>query len=234
MHAFMTLVNPNVLADLAMFDSVLYYLVGGVDGNPSPSSGDLVVCRSYGLATSSTAAATSGDSIFIDLNGFPVPLGSIGGVPPRCIGKAVTTGNPFTFVMNGFSPIPRPGVMLYGNNATAAAGTTRYMTPGYSQSATPSGEVKVLLPSGIFVYNMLILATAAATCNETFTLRKNGVDTTLTATLLATNTAVADTGHFVLFSQDDQISVSAVGTGTSAGPTNVTLSLSYYSPLING
>jgi hypothetical protein len=106
---------------------------------------------------------------------------------------------------------------IWGDPGTLAAGT-RYMRFGTGTSSTSEGKVR--LDRGILFKNLSIRAQAGpgAARVDTFTIRKNGVDTVLTASLTAAATSVSETASSVTFAAGDDISlksVGAAGTGTS-------------------
>ncbi|OHD19802.1 MAG: hypothetical protein A2Y38_22360 [Spirochaetes bacterium GWB1_59_5] len=94
-------------------------------------------------------------------------------------------------------------------------GGARYMRPG---TATVSvTEVFLRVPRKAVIKTLSVRATAApgAGKNTVFTVRKNGVDTILTATLSGTALTVEDLTHSVAFASGDSISVSEVNDAGS-------------------
>lgn len=146
----------------------------------------------------------------------PIPLADIESIADGTyLGRAVGAGSGPPVAVAG------PGGMITQWMASILASTLadRFMNAG-SQSASASiGEdfSKVLIPMAITVYAIsAYLATAFLAATVTFTLRKNGVDTSLVVALTAGQTANTATGS-VSVAAGDILSVKVVESIAESG-----------------
>lgn len=144
-----------------------------------------------------------------------------GGIDTATYLKATGTGN------TGWVPIG--GTMaVFGAGSVGTAATALFLAPGYV-SVAGAAEISFAVTRAGTVRKLNINQATAGTTAETntYTVRKNGVDTTLTAAMLNTATGVvSDTTHSFTVVAGDVISISCVKTGVvGAGATNVTGSL---------
>lgn len=102
---------------------------------------------------------------------------------------------------------------LFGRAMAVAAPTTVYL--GLSSSATEADEAIVVPVAGV-IKNLFVLSDGAPTVGQTYTytVRKNGVDQTVTATISGAAVSANDVTHNFAVAAGDSISVKLV---TSAG-----------------
>jgi hypothetical protein len=119
-------------------------------------------------------------------------------------------------------------VLTFGVGDTTTSAAARYFAPGFITTAS-STEIKIAISRPGTLRNLRVWAGAVGTDAQTvtFTVRKNGVDTTITCSLSNDAAgAASDTTHSVTVAQGDQISISIVkAAGVTAGQTNVCASL---------
>lgn len=101
--------------------------------------------------------------------------------------------------------------------ATSTGTTAGFIAPGSLTvaNATEVNQSAVMPTGGVFSHLRVSLSAApGTTTTRVFTLRKNGVDTTLTCTVTSGNTTASDTSNSVTFAAGDVISI---GQTTPAG-----------------
>jgi hypothetical protein len=114
----------------------------------------------------------------------------------------------------GFSLTKSPSRILWGDSGTIALGTN-FMRPG--TAASTATEIKLGMTSKCIALGISIRAiTAPGVGNSTiFTLRKNGVDTLMVATLSDANTVIVRRDVSVSYAEGDDISMKVVNSGSS-------------------
>jgi hypothetical protein len=76
------------------------------------------------------------------------------------------------------------------------------------------------------IKNLKVTAVSGPTVNtNVFTLYKNGVSTSLTATLATNGTSASDTTHIVNCKPGDTLNVRMTGSGTTAKNISVTVEM---------
>lgn len=120
-----------------------------------------------------------------------------------------------------------PGVLHFGTFDTAADTTDRYLCPGYDPTPAATVEVKVRVPAAGKVSALYVqAATGPVTAGQVVTVRKNGVDTALAATLAAAGAQASDLAHSFTVAAGDTISVKVKGaTGITDGATQLLVSM---------
>lgn len=117
-----------------------------------------------------------------------------------------------------------PAILGFGFTTSGNDTTIRYACPGGPAAAAGTTELQIVAPYAGFVRNMYVKAQSAPTGTCTFTLRKNGVDQTLTCTVLSAATTGSNTANAVSVAAGDLISIKHVMTsGNAAG--NVVVSV---------
>lgn len=120
-----------------------------------------------------------------------------------------------------------PAVLLFGGSATRADTTAAYLWPGFSNDTIGTTEIGISAPATGQLRKLYVRATTGPTGGTMIcTVRKNGVDTSLVATLAADGTTAATTNIGVNVAAGDRISVKAQGgTGISVAAANLTVTL---------
>ena len=130
-----------------------------------------------------------------------------------------TNGKNFT-VVDTF-----PMVIAYSIPGSVSSASTKYMR--YSD-IPQTNESKQILYKQCTIRNLYINARVApgSSISDVYTVRKNGVNTTLTATLTGTNTQTTNVANVITFNSGDQLSLMLVtGTGSIQADTTVTLEI---------
>ncbi|MFZ5953502.1 MAG: hypothetical protein ACOYT8_00200 [Candidatus Dependentiae bacterium] len=125
----------------------------------------------------------------------------------------------------GFGTVTQPALILFADQGALPAGTN-FMWPGTtSPNAT---EAFIRVSQKVLVKSIDVRAvTAPGVGNtDTFTVRKNGVDTVLSVSLSGTNTSAINNSVSVAFNPGDSISVKVVrGAGSATANTVVQIEL---------
>lgn len=119
------------------------------------------------------------------------------------------------------------GFLFFGNSSVPNSGTN-FLRPQYRDSAADTTEVFIPCPASGTLRALYVKATTGPTVSSghTFTVRKNGVDTTMTCTMAFATTTAQDTSNSVSVTAGDTISIKTTGTPT-AGAINVIASLRF-------
>ena len=136
------------------------------------------------------------------------------------IAKAAIGTSGYVWTSNGTTPswsAPTASMVMSGvvsNQTTVTQYCAAYYWVG---SITESLHTYVMPCSGV-VSSLYLHALATLPYNTTFTVRKNGVDTTLTETISAggEGTTANDTSHSVTIAAGDRISIKYVSTGIAS------------------
>lgn len=122
-----------------------------------------------------------------------------------------------TLLSSWFTALSRvgAGILYFGNSSVPNSGTN-YLRPLYRDSAADTTEVVVAVPfTGVLRALYLKAGTAPAGGSHVFTVRKNGVDQSMTATMAAAATTASDTSNTVNVTAGDTISIKTTGTPAS-------------------
>lgn len=227
-------VRTALATELQYHAGPLAVMLGTVAAFGAPSSGDLCYVRLRGLVTGVTGVPSAvGDPVYLsDAGVFALTAGTYS----RPVGVVVAfSGGLYDVWFDGAADSQvwanravGPGVLQWGVDATGLASPT-YPVPGWG--APGATEVQIPVPMDCQARNLYIkVATATHDADLTYTVRKNGVDTGLTATVaVAASTASdVDPTHGVRLSAGDLVSVSQVlggGIGVAAQRVVVTLQL---------
>lgn len=119
-------------------------------------------------------------------------------------------------------------MLLWGSGSIAATTTTRYLHPGYEESAAPTYVIQFRIPMAGTLKNLYVRHTAGAGngLNVVYTVRKNGVATTLVATLASTANDGNDLTHTVAVAQGDLLDIEVTKAASiSSTPTDIIATL---------
>lgn len=157
-----------------------------------------------------------GDWVTGDSSGISQTLGTIN----------ITPATYFTSA-NGknFSTSTRPATIMWGDDGATPSGT-RYMR--FGTGASSSAEPKMTFRAKAVVKDLIIRAVTppGGARTDTWTIRKNGVDTALTGSLSAAAVENTATTVSVDFAEGDVISLKMVGA-SSSGTTDVQVTVVY-------
>jgi len=112
-----------------------------------------------------------------------------------------------------------PGLLIFGA-LDQAQNTTRYCSGWVNTATATETEVQIPMPA-CTVKNLRVSTSSAPAGGQSFTItvRKNTVDTTLTATVSSASRLASDTTHTVSFAEGDILSVKSVASATSGTRT---------------
>lgn len=120
-------------------------------------------------------------------------------------------------------------MIAFGAANIAAVVTVRFVDAWNSSLPTRTTEQFIPLPFGGRLRNLRIKATAALSlANVAFVVRVNGVNTALTATLLAAATTASNLANTVVVAAGDLVSVSdtrSIATGTNGEDIHLSIEL---------
>jgi hypothetical protein len=164
------------------------------------------ICFLTGVAQGSTA------DISRTASGSTLELGTVELETPSANGKS-------------FTGQTSSGILQWSDDGGLAGSATRYMRIA---GAAAANEIMITLPKKGIIQRLRIHARIGPglTKNVVFTIRKNGVDTALTATLSGIATNVIDDIHSVGFAATDEISLKFV-TGSGDATTDVNCAVQY-------
>lgn len=124
-----------------------------------------------------------------------------------------------------FLSIVQTGTLVWADIAAVPAGPV-FLRPGTAATTAVEADAQIRIAKNTIIKTLAVHAGVApggvATC--TVTVRKNGVDTTLTAQLVGAATTVLNLTNAVTFMNGDLLSLSIADTGVTQDPT-VTLEL---------
>lgn len=119
------------------------------------------------------------------------------------------------------------GIFQFGNSSTPNGAGTTYLRPSYLHAVTDGTEISLRAPAAGVIKALYVQAASAPSGGGlTFTVRVNGVDTSISCVMAAAATQAADSSHSYAVSAGDKISIKVVSTATTgAGVTLATLAL---------
>ena len=160
-------------------------------------------------------------------------VGTISGTPTADVSQTLGTlilGVPNVYHSSanglGFGTLLTPATLDWGDSGSVSSGT-RYMYRG-TATASASNESKTRFAQKTIVWELSIRAITGPgdSRTDTWTIRKNGVDTALTGSLVGAATSVLVTNISVSFAAGDDISLKMVCAGGST-TSDVVVSVSY-------
>lgn len=205
---------------------------GGLDntviGAGTPLAGTFTTVAGTAITASTTLAATGNFSVNTNKfnvtasNGNTTAAGTLvvtGALTAGGVAYPASNGTNLQFLQtngSGTAAWASPkSVLTGGSNAAITAGSTIFMFAG---SSATENQISLPLPAGT-LQTLQVQASAApgAAKNYVATVRKNGVDTTLTCTINGASTSYgSDITHTVAYSIGDVMSVKIVTDAASA------------------
>lgn len=123
-----------------------------------------------------------------------------------------------------YSTTSVPNLVVFADPGSPSNNATRYMRPG--SEAVSANEIQIRIPQICVAQQLSVVARTAATNDYVFTVRKNGVATALTATLVGATTSITNATNAVTFQTGDLISLQIVTLGgTQANDLVVSVAL---------
>jgi hypothetical protein len=126
------------------------------------------------------------------------------------------------------SSVVNGGVVIWGNNSVLASTAIRYLTPGYTDNSAPTTVIQFRCPAACTAQHMYVRhGTPNGNGNNiVYTLRKNGVATTLAVTMASTSADGSNTVNVVSISQGDLLDIEVtkpLSIGTT--PANIVVAI---------
>jgi hypothetical protein len=120
--------------------------------------------------------------------------------------------------------------MSWGNTSVSSTATTRYLTPGWGDNIAPVSPIQFRAPKAGTLRNLYIRHNSPAGNgnNIVYTVRVNGVATSLTVTLACNSSDANDTAHTVAVAQGDRLDIEvtkSVSIATSPSDVSATLDI---------
>ena len=136
----------------------------------------------------------------------------------------VYTGS--AWVAMGLETTTSPSVLSFGATSSANTVTTEYIWPGYGSAASAT-EIGIVIPSAGKISRLYIkAATGPAGDSIVYTVRKNGTDQALTATLAIAGTSANSTTNPFTVAAGDEITIkSAPNAGLTTGAVGLRISV---------
>lgn len=196
------------------------------DTNNSLSINSTNICvmgttGSFGIETNSTGAKINIYSSYINSKGSDISqtLGSIN------LGQTVlehSTANNLGFSVKNFT-----SKMIFANPGNVNSNSILFMYPG--TYITTTNEIQINMNQDCLIRSLSIIAQTGpgGTLIDTFTLRKNGIDTTLTTSLVGDMTNNSNNSVSVNFEKNDLLSLK-IETSLDTMLSNVTVVLDVY------
>jgi hypothetical protein len=121
-------------------------------------------------------------------------------------------------------------LLLFGAGSVGGSATTRYAYPGYDDGLAQTVTIQIDAPYSGTLRDLYIRhnSLGTSTTDITYTVRINGVATSITETLAANASDIADTTNTEAVSAGDSIDIEITKAGNVApgsGPTDITCTL---------
>ena len=118
-------------------------------------------------------------------------------------------------------------VLTWGASGIAAGPGNYFLRPGFLNGFADTSEVAFRIPMAGRIKNLYVNALSAPTVTaDVLTVRVNGVDTALSATLAVGNTTTGNISNSVVVAAGDRISLKFAAAST-AHPTNVMATVAF-------
>lgn len=179
---------------------------------PAGATGATGPAGSNGAVGSTGATGVIGGSGAAGAVGATGPAGATGA--SGVVGATGAAGPTGATGAGGASGVPRTSFSWQATNATSTT-AARFLQAQGAVLSSEQGRYHVPGPTTIIRILLNILGTPYVTDNVTATLRKNGVDTALVATLTATSLSVSSTGSISVVA-GDVLTMKIVQSGTEA------------------
>ena len=167
-----------------------------------------------------TATYTTGDMLYSD------SANSLDKLPISNYGY-ILTSNGVTPEWRSYDVGELIDIINVGKLDVITPNTTSYLLPDFSESADEDFIAYIIDGYGVLTHLNINAGTAPGLgCNVVFTVRVNGIDTALTATLSSTDTGCFNTSTYVSVSPGDIITVKAV-VSTVCAAANIYIGIRY-------
>lgn len=123
-----------------------------------------------------------------------------------------------------------PAAMFWGNGSVSTTTTTRYMVPGYEATLARTTTIGIPVTSGGTIKSLYVRHNIPAGNGNVivYTVLKNGVATTLTASLASTGTSASDLVNSFTVVTGDVLSLQVTkAAGIGSSPTDVYVTVGF-------
>jgi hypothetical protein len=192
-------------------------VIFSISGSPITTSGTLAFSLLTQTANTVFAGPTSGGAA------TPTFRAQVAADIPSLDASKITTGSLADARISSASTWNAKAALAAGSYTTSiSAGSTGYVTGGASSSAGTEAQRQLMTAYAGTAKGLCVHAGSAqpATGSLVFTLRVNGVDTALVATIAASGTSNCDTTHTVSYAANDLLSVSIVNNASAGSAAN--------------
>ncbi|PEF60673.1 hypothetical protein [Bacillus cereus] len=115
-----------------------------------------------------------------------------------------------------FNAVQQPAMIIWADPGSLPNGATRFYRPGTASVSTTEVFIRLNQKAVIKSLGVRALSGPGGTNINTWTIRKNGVDTLLTVSLTGTQVSNVNSGSSVSFQAGDSISLKVVTSATTA------------------
>lgn len=146
------------------------------------------------------------------------------------IGSANAEGTATSLARSDHVHLGPSAQLSWGNDSVAATTTTRYLTPCYEAETARTGPVQFKVTRAGTLKNMRVHAnTTAGNGNAiVYTLRVNGVASTLTVSLASTTADGSDLTHSVVVAAGDSVDIEVTKAASVAtSPSDITVTMEF-------
>ncbi|MBA9026114.1 hypothetical protein [Peribacillus huizhouensis] len=183
-------------------------------------------CRDYNFLLTSAGGSDSYIGVEVNQSGSQIVVraSTIQGITADVSQTAGTlsigTSNLFNSNANnlGFSTVLQPSTIIWSDPGSLPKGTIRFYRPGSAAVTTTEIFIRLSQKCLLKALNIRSLTGPGVSNTDTWTIRKNGIDTPLSVSLSGTQTSNINNTTSVSFQVGDSLSLKVT---TSAG-TNVT------------
>lgn len=194
-------------------------VVGGTLITATQNANDITIATTAEINTASNVGAGSG--VFKAKTASDLAFKSIIG------GTGVTvTANTDDLTLSVVQP---KSAIHWGNSGVTATTTTRYLTPGYEDGTAPTTVIQWRVPFAGTISLLRVHQTGAGNGNTiVYTLRKNSVAQTLTASLASTAADGSDLTNSVTVAAGDLVDIEVTkAVSIAATPSDIVASVQY-------
>jgi len=178
-----------------------------------------------GASTYINASTINGTNSGYSSNGYDIrTVGSLTLNNTRLVNSTVYNGAS----ANSFTSATSPSMFNLSGTSTVTIGT-RYMAIGTQPATITYAEAatQITMPQACVVKSLRanLVASPGAGKIASFTLRKNGIDSSLTATISGTGASASDLTHAITFAEGDALSMKFVTDSSATGGIMVSTEL---------
>lgn len=134
--------------------------------------------------------------------------------------------------LDAYPSTPSTACLMWGNSGISTTTTTRYLTPGYNNTAALTSAIRFRVPRAGTIRNLRVhymtVGAAPGPTNITYTLRKNGTNQTLTCTFSVQTADGSDLANSFAVAAGDLLDVVVTKAGAiTTSPAGITATVEY-------